>query len=107
MGGVIAAGVYWIHLELIYNIAFRQGKGMFIEEATQSNFFSRKRRESRLYRLQGLKLGINEEIDECTENCILNVAVHIDGETQLRSNTRVSDDEHYLSRRKKMKKDLF
>ena len=93
--GVLAAGVYWIHLEHIYDIAFRQG--MSIEEATKraiSCQINPEKVDSTGYKPEDW--GTNEEIDKCTEECSLNMEVHIDGEAQLRSVAMMSDDEHYF-----------
>ena len=80
---VLAAGVYWIHLEHIYDIAFRQG--VSIEQAAQRAISYQEDPEKVEFAVYKSKDWVaNEEINECVEVSTLNIAIHINGETQSR-----------------------
>ena len=95
--GILAAGVYQTHMEHIYDVAFRQG--MPVKEAAQRAISDQEDPEKvdvTVYKFEDWRA--NKEINEFAEQSTLNVAIHIDGETQM--------DITFL-RRKEMETNVF
>ena len=91
----MVAEVYWIHLQLVYDIAF--WKGYSIGRERESAIYNRVHPDtvnSTMYNCMNWET--TEERETSSAELNLKVAVQIDGETQPCIFAMVSEEEHYF-----------